>query len=144
MVEHKEMIQMLARTPLFRGLQPRQLERLSRRFVERSYEAGDVIVAQGKGGEGFFVILSGDAEAVVVRSDGSTTALNPLGTGDFFGEMALLTDALRSASVIARTPVTCLVLTRWDFLGILREDADMAVKILQELAERFGRVMRTL
>lgn len=144
MVGNDEMMQVLARTPLFRGLRPRQLERLSRSFVERTYEAGDVIVTQGKGGEGFFVIFSGDAEAVLVRGDGTSTVLNPLGPGDFFGEMALLTEALRSASVIARTPVTCVVLTRWNFLSILREDAEMAVTVLQELAERFSRVMRTL
>jgi CRP-like cAMP-binding protein len=144
MAQKEEMLQVLARTPLFRGLRPRQLERLSTRFVERNYETGDVIVAQGKGGEGFFVILSGDAEAVLVRGDGTTTVLNPLGTSDFFGEMALLTDALRSASVVARSPVKCVVLTRWDFLSVLRDDAEMAVTVLQELAERFGRVMSTL
>lgn len=144
MAEQEEIVKVLTRTPLFRGLQPRKLERLSRRFVERTYEPDDVIVTQGKGGEGFFVILSGEAEAVLVRGDGSSTVLNPLGPGDFFGEMALLTDALRSASVVAKTPVTCVALTRWDFLGMLREDAEMAVSVLQELAERFSRVMRTL
>lgn len=144
MVEHDEMMRVLERTPLFSGLRSRQLERLARRFVERNFDAGDVIVAQGKGGAGFFIIVSGEAEAVLQRADGSTTILNPLGPNEFFGEMALLTDALRSASVVAKTPVVCVALTRWDFLGILREDAEMAVAVLQELAERFSRVMSTL
>mgnify|MGYP006308132633 FL=1 len=144
MVAKEEMLQVLARTPLFAGLKERQLERLARRFIERSYEPGDKIVVQGKGGEGFFVIVSGEAEAVLDRDDGAQAVLNPLSAGDFFGEMALLTDALRSASVVAKTDVMCIVLTRWDFLGILREDAEMAVAVLQELAERFHRVMTTL
>ena len=58
--------------------------------------------------------------------------------------MALLTDATRSASVVAKTAVKCFALTRWDFLGILREDAEMAVAVLQELAGRFSNVMSTL
>ncbi len=55
--------------------------------------------------------------------------------------MALLTEGMRTASVITTEPTTCLILTRWDFLSLLREDADMAVAILQELAERFSRVL---
>jgi len=144
MVEQNEMMQVLEKTPLFHGLRRRQLERLARRFVEREFEAGEVIVAQGQGGAGFFVVVTGEAEAVLERGDGSKTALNPLGANDFFGEMALLTDAVRSASVIAKTQVTCLVLTRWDFLSILKEDAEMAVAVLQELATRFSRVMSSL
>jgi len=144
MVEQNEMMQVLEKTPLFHGLRRRQLERLARRFVEREFEAGEVIVAQGQGGAGFFVVVTGEAEAVLERGDGSKTALNPLRANDFFGEMALLTDAVRSASVIAKTQVTCLVLTRWDFLSILKEDAEMAVAVLQELATRFSRVMSSL
>ncbi|MGC9468064.1 MAG: cyclic nucleotide-binding domain-containing protein [Anaerolineae bacterium] len=144
MAEQEEALQVLMRTPLFRGLRRRQLDRLARRFVERSYKEGDAIVTQGKGGEGFFIIASGEAEAVHRRGDGSTVVLNPLLPGDFFGELALLTDTMRTASVIAKQPTRCMVLTRWDFLGVLKEDAEMAVSVLQELAERFSRLLSTL
>lgn len=144
MVSQDEAMSVLMRTPLFGGLRRRQLERLAKRFVERSYKTDDAIVTQGRGGEGFFIILSGAAEAVHRRGDGSTVVLNPLLPGDFFGELALLTDTTRTASVIAREPTQCLVLTRWDFLGVLKEDAEMAVAVLQELAERFSRVMSGL
>ncbi|MGC9520470.1 MAG: cyclic nucleotide-binding domain-containing protein [Anaerolineae bacterium] len=144
MAEKEETIRILMRTPLFRGLRRRQLERLARRFVERNYDKGEPIVTQGKDGEGFFVILSGEAEAVHRRADGTTVVLNPLLPGDFFGELALLSDTVRTASVIAKEPTECLVLTRWDFIGVMKEDADMAVSILQELAERFSRLMSTL
>jgi len=141
MVDPKMTAQVLQRTPLFANLNQRQLERLAKRFVEREYAAGEKIVTQGRGGEGFFIVASGRAEAVREHADGEQTTLNPLEPGDFFGEMALLTEGMRTASVITTEPTTCLILTRWDFLSLLREDADMAVVILQELAERFSRVL---
>lgn len=131
----------LQRTPLFRTLNRRQIEQVGKRFVERTYAPGDKIVTQGKGGEGFFVIMEGQAEAVREQADGTRVVLNPLNPGDFFGEMALLTEQMRTASVIATEPTCCLVLAQWDFLGLLREDAEMAVAVLQELAARFSRVM---
>lgn len=141
MTDTPDTISVLMRTSLFRDLKQRQLERLSSRFAERDYEPEEAIVTQGKGGVGFFIIVAGKAEAVRLRADGTKTMLNPLGPTDFFGEMALLTDAVRTASVITTEPTRCLVLTRWDFLAMLREDAEMAVAILQKLAERFARVM---
>jgi CRP-like cAMP-binding protein len=127
----------LQRTPLFQGLNRRQIEQLGKRFVERTYAPGDKIVTQGKGGEGFFIIIEGQVEVIREQADGTQVVLNPLKAGDFFGEMALLTKRLRTASVVATAPTCCLVLTQWDFLGLLREDADMAVDVLEELATRF-------
>ncbi len=144
MVDTKTTVAILQRTPLFRGLNQRQLDRLAKRFVEREYLAGEKIVTQGKGGEGFFIVGSGLAQAVREHADGTQTVLNPLEPGDFFGEMALLAEGLRTATVLTVEPTVCLVLTRWDFIALLREDAEMAVVILQELAERFSRVLSTL
>jgi CRP/FNR family transcriptional regulator len=131
-------IQFLQRVPLFQGLNNRQLKKLAERFVERHYAAGEAMVTQGQGGEGFFILVSGKAEAVRARADGEKVVVNSFGPADFFGEMALLDDeGLRTATVQAVAACDCLALTRWDFLGILKEDADMAVVILQELARRF-------
>jgi CRP-like cAMP-binding protein len=112
--------------------------------VERQYSAGQPIVTQGQGGEGFFVIVSGKAEAFRQRADGEKVGVNTFGPTDFFGELALLDDGLRTASVIAVEPTQCLALTRWDFLAALREDAEMSVIILQELAKRFRRALDSL
>jgi CRP/FNR family transcriptional regulator len=128
----------LTKVPLFQGLKDRQLLRLADRMVERNYAAGDLIVKQGQGGEGFYVVTSGKAEATRERSDGEKILVNTFGPTDFFGELALLDeDGVRTASIVAIEPTTCLVLTRWDFLAILRQDAEMAVEILQEMAKRF-------
>ena len=128
----------LAKVPLFQGLKDRQILRLADRMVERNYAAGDMIVKQGQGGEGFYVLISGKAEATRERSDGEKLHVNSFGPTDYFGELALLDeDGIRTASITAVEPTTCLVLTRWDFLATLRQDADMAVEILQEIARRF-------
>ena len=144
MADLKETVQVLKRAPLFHSLNNRQLERLARRFVEREYEAGDTIVTQGKGGEGFFVITSGAAKVIRKRPDGSEVVVNELGAADFFGELALLDDGPRTASVVATEPTECLVLTRWDFFGALKEDVDTAIAILQEVAKRFRVALDTL
>jgi CRP/FNR family transcriptional regulator, cyclic AMP receptor protein len=144
MSDFNQTVGFLERVPLFISLQHRQLETLARRFVERPFASGEAMVTQGQGGEGFFVIVSGKAEAVRERSDGTKAIVNTFGPTDFFGEMALLDDGLRTASVIATEDTQCLVLARWDFLSALREDADMAVTILQELARRFRRALDVL
>lgn len=135
----------LTKVPLFQGLKERQLQRLADRMVERNYAAGDLIVKQGQGGEGFYVLISGQAEATRERSDGERIVVNNFGPTDFFGELALLDeDGVRTATITVSEPTTCLVLTRWDYLAILRQDADMAVEILQEMAKRFRIALNTL
>jgi CRP-like cAMP-binding protein len=135
----------LSKVPLFQGLKDRQLQRLADRMVERHYGVGDLIVKQGQGGEGFYVLISGSAEATRERTDGEKIVVNNFGAADFFGELALLDeDGVRTASIAATEPTTCLVLTRWDFLATLRQDADMAVEILQEMAKRFRIALNTL
>ena len=144
MSDLKQTVGFLQNVPLFHGLNNRHLELLAKRMVDRQYSAGQPIVTQGHGGEGFFVIVSGKAEALRERSDGEKVTVNNFGPTDFFGELALLDEGLRTASVIAAEPTQCLALTRWDFLTALREDAEMSVIILQELAKRFRRALDSL
>ena len=144
MSDLKQTVGFLHKIPLFQGLNNRQYEHLAKRMVERSYDAGHAIVSQDQGGEGFFIIVSGKAEAFRERSDGAKVNVNSFGPTDYFGELALLDDGLRTASVVTTEPTTCLVLTRWDFLGALREDVEMSILILQELAKRFRRALDAL
>lgn len=144
MSDLKQTVGFLHKIPLFQGLSNRQYEHLAKRMVERSYEAGHAIVSQDQGGEGFFIIVSGKAEAFRERSDGAKVNVNSFGPTDYFGELALLDDGLRTASVVTSEPTTCLVLTRWDFMSALREDVEMSILILQELAKRFRRALDAL
>ncbi len=146
MSDTKQTVGFLQKVPLFQNLDPRHLEHLAKRMVEREYAAGQPIVEQGHGGEGFFVIVSGKAEAYRQRADGVKVEVNEFGPTDFFGELALLDDGgLRTASVTAVDPTKCLALTRWDFLTALREsDVEMSIVILQQLAKRFRRALDSL
>lgn len=142
MSDLKQTTGFLQKVPLFQSLSNRQLELLAKRMLEREYASEQAIVTQDKAGEGFFVIVSGKAQALRQRSDGVQVPVNTFGPTDFFGELALLDDGMRTASVIATEPTRCLVLTRWDFLGALREsDVEIANVILEELAKRFRRAL---
>ena len=145
MSDLKQTTGFLQNVPLFHRLTNRQLELLAKRMLEREYAAEQPIVTQDKAGEGFFIIVSGRAEVLRQRSDGEQVVVNTFGPTDFFGELALLDDGVRTASVLATEPTKCLVLTRWDFLNALREsDPEMAIVILQQLAKRFRRALDSL
>ena len=144
MPELQDIVEFLSRVPLFQSLKRGQLERLAKVAAVREYQDDQDIVTQGQGGAGLFIIMSGKAEAIRVRSDGSKAVVNIFVRTDFFGELALLHDGPRTASVIATEPTQCLALTRWDFLSVLRDDAEMAIMILEEIAFRFRMALDVL
>ena len=144
MVDIDLQIQMLSQVPLFAELNKRQLKEIAHRLTSRTYKKDEVIIAQGKGGQGLFILVEGEAEAIRTQPNGDNVKVNEFDETDFFGELALLDEGLRTASVIATSPVSCLVLTRWDFKGLLKNDPEMAVTMLEELAKRFRRALETL
>jgi len=121
----------LLKVPLFRDLNKKALSRLEKIARERAFGAGDVIVKEGDEGVGFFLITSGQ---VAVTKD--HTELSRLGAGDFFGEMALLDNFRRSATVQALEPTKTLAMLRSDFISELRENADLAVEMLALMSRR--------
>jgi len=121
----------LMNVPMFKDLNKKTLSRLEKIARERSFSAGDVIVKEGDEGVGFFLITSG---TVAVTRD--KHELNKLGAGDFFGEMALLDNFRRSATVQALTQTETLALLRSDFIAELRGNADLAVEMLSLMSRR--------
>ncbi len=144
MTDIDKTVEILEKVPLFKGLKKRQLTALARIFIERKCEPGEVIVPQGRDGYGFFVLASGAAKAVLERPDGTETVVNTFEATDFFGELALLDNGPRTASVVATEPTRCLILPRENFLGAMRRDGEMAVAIMVELAKRFRRALDAL
>jgi len=119
----------LATVPLLSGLDRRQRERLARDFRERTIPAGTVVIRQGDDhGMGFFVVAEGE---VIVSIDGRE--LNRLGPGGYFGEVALISDRVRTATVTAATDVRLLVMMLTDFRAFVRGDADVAWKLLEHV-----------
>jgi CRP-like cAMP-binding protein len=121
----------LKRVPLFSGLNERQLKRLSRDFQEREFEPGTTPVRQGHmSGIGFFVISEGEA---TISVDGAEVAR--LGQGDYFGELGLISERPRTATVTAETPLKCLELASWDFRRFIDENPDASWTLLQHLVD---------
>lgn len=144
MPNQNETADFMATVPLFKSLKRNQLETLAKQAKTQTFDAGQEIVTQGKPGVGLFILMSGEAQVVHMRPDGTQTVVNVLGATDFFGELALLTEGPRTASVVATAPTECLVLTHWNFFSVLRNDAEMAVAILEELAWRFSVALQVI
>jgi CRP/FNR family transcriptional regulator len=123
--------ELLASVSLFQRLDGRAIKSLARLVKERTYAAGQPVVQEGETGLGLYVISAGAAE--VVRG---SRVLKRLGVGDFFGEMALLDDLPRTASVKATLDTTCLTLAKWEFLGELEAHPAMALPLLPMLSRR--------
>src|SRR5215218_9638671 len=121
----------LKRVPLFSGLSQRQLKRLARGFREREVKSGTQVMREGeKSGISFFVIVDGTA---TVSVDGNQ--VGQLGPGDHFGELALISERVRSATVTADGPMRCLVLGFWDFRRFAKENPDVSWKLLEHVVE---------
>lgn len=129
----------LKRVPLFRNLDDALLTRLERMARERIFESGDTIVRQGDEGTGVYVILGGRIE--VVR-DGRTLAT--MGADAFFGEMALLDNYRRSATVRASEPTRVLVIPRSDFLAELHGNNRLCFDLLVHMSRRVRELESTL
>lgn len=121
----------LKSVPLFSGLSQRQLKRLARGFREREVKAGTALMREGeKSAVSFFVIAEGNA---TVSVDGNE--VSRLGPGDYFGELALISEEVRSATVTADGPMRCLVMGFWDFRRYAKENPDVTWKLLQHVVE---------
>jgi CRP-like cAMP-binding protein len=123
--------ELLRKVPLFAEFSNRDLSRIAQSFKERKFSAGDTIATEGKGGVGFFVI--GEGEVAYSVNDQERGRGGP---GEYFGEIALLDDGPRSATVTAATDVTAYGLTSWEFRPLVEENAAIAWELLQVLAKR--------
>jgi CRP-like cAMP-binding protein len=128
-------VKMLKSVPLFAACDEKQLAFIATQVDEVDFDSGRDLCREGGSGGEFFVIVSGAAE---VRRQGRH--LGELKAGDFFGEIALLDGGPRTATVTAVSPMKCLVLSRGQFHNVIRQNALIAVSVLETLGAR----LRTL
>jgi len=127
----------LAQVDLFSALDKKELQILANSCQERSYSAGTTIMAQGDAGVGLYVIKSGKVRIIQTSNpDRAEEEIGDAGPGEVLGEMALLDDLPRSASVVAVDDVTALLLPVWEFRTALRNHPDIALKLLGALSRR--------
>jgi CRP/FNR family cyclic AMP-dependent transcriptional regulator len=132
----------LAQVPLFQSLTPRELQVLSVNCREREYPAGAVLLRQGETGVGLFIITAGAVHVTQTTPDGGSRELGDFGRGAVLGEMSLLDDMPRTATVVATEDTRALVIPVWDFRAALREAPDVSIKLLSVLSQRLRAVER--
>jgi CRP/FNR family transcriptional regulator, cyclic AMP receptor protein len=121
---------------LFGSLSPDQIDRLGSRIVTKSVKRTTILFSRGDPGSGLFAIRKGTVKIGVPSSAGHDAVFNLLGAGDVFGEIAVLDGQPRTADAVAVTDCELFVIERRDFLPLLREDPEIALKIIELLCRR--------
>jgi CRP/FNR family cyclic AMP-dependent transcriptional regulator len=124
-------VEQIQRVPLFADLDRRELQSLASSFKERTFEAGDTVTSEGAGGVGFFIIDEGDATVSVAGEERAR-----LGAGDYFGELALIDEGTRTATITAENDMRCYGLTSWEFRPLVESNSRIAWKLLQALSKQ--------
>ncbi len=120
----------LKNVPLFAGLDNRELKQIATSMRERRFKAGDTLTQEGSGGVGFFVVEEGEADVAV-----GGEARGSIGPGDYFGEIALLTDSTRTATITATTDMLTYGMTVWDFKPVVESNGELAAKLLAAMTK---------
>jgi CRP/FNR family cyclic AMP-dependent transcriptional regulator len=130
--------------PLFSSVPEEQLRLLTTLVTRRSTTRGSIIMAAGDPTDSLYIILSGRLKVMMSDADGKEVILSILGPGEFFGEMGLIDDNPRSASVVAIEPCELLAITRRDFKKCMTDNAEMAVAVMRGLVRRLREADRKI
>ena len=126
-----DVVPLLRRVPLFEKLSERELREVAASMKERSFPPGREVAREGDHGVAFFVIADGEANVTV-----GGEPVGRLGSGDYFGEIALIAATDRTATVVAETTLRCYGMTSWDFRPLVEGNAAIAWGLLQALAKK--------
>ena len=132
-------LQVMGQVPIFENLTPKELKDLARLTHERFYKANEPVFKKLAPGEGMYVILKGTVE---IKDPDSNTTFATLGSGDFFGELALLDEEPRSAMAVATEASELIGFFRTDLLTLMKRDPELGNKILLNLSRVLGERLR--
>jgi CRP-like cAMP-binding protein len=125
-------IDALQRVPLFADLNRNEVKRIAAVFRQRHFAAGETVIQQGSGGAAFYVIDSGEARVFVGGEERAT-----LKAGDYFGELALIDEGTRTATITASSDLVCYGVTFWDFRPLVESSGVIGWKLLQSLVRMY-------
>jgi CRP-like cAMP-binding protein len=131
-----EVVELLARVPIFSTLEEEDLRRIAQLAVPRSFEAGQVVFREGDASDTCYVVHTGHTRAVHQHGDGRTLTLATFGPGDIFGELALFEDELRSATVEALEPTSVVAVLGPDMRRLMSEHPGIALRLVIALGRR--------
>src|SRR3954470_16917047 len=136
MADREDTARLLGRVPLFADLSERDLAQLAQVAVPRSYEPGQAVFREGDTGDTCYVVREGSVRVMRRHSDGRIITLAELRPGEMFGELAMFGGETRSATVEALEPTRAIAILAVDLRRIILAQPDLAVKILEALANR--------
>ncbi len=122
--------------PIFAATRPAALNAIARSAMRRNVIRGTQVIREGESTDFVYLVLSGNLNVMVSNADGREAILSILGPGEMFGEMGVLDDEARSATVVAVTPGTLVTITKSDFKRHLRENFDVALYVMRKLVQR--------
>jgi CRP/FNR family cyclic AMP-dependent transcriptional regulator len=132
----RDILESLRLIPLFSHVGEEDLQSIASQLIERSYPKHATIVEEGLNGDYMYLIASGRVKVTKASEDGREKIMDFLEAGDFFGEMSLLDQAPRSASVKTLEPSRLMALSRRDFIELLRRSPDLALAVIHVLTRR--------
>ena len=132
----------LVATPFFGGLSDASLDLLISMLVERRFDVGASIVAEGEPGRSMYIVHSGELVVSKTGESGRAIAMTRLGPGDFFGEMTLIEPHNRSATVVAETPIVLYELTAGNLYAYYKADIHAYVRVMQNINRELCRRLR--
>lgn len=132
----------LSKVPVFESLEVKELRQIAAIVHRRHYLKGEYVFYQGDPGLGMYVIEKGKVAIVLVGNEGSSKELTELSDGDFFGEIALLDESPRSASVLVKEDSELIGFFRPDLFSIIEKTPKTGLKIIRKLAEMIGERLR--
>lgn len=135
MTEKKSKVDRLSETRLFEHIPEEKLNKIAQEVKKKVVPAQTLIFRQGEPGATFYIITSGQVRVFRKSEEGIETELSLLGPGDSFGEMALLTDNVRSANAVALEETHLLVLTKHQFDEVLKNDLNISVAVVKQMSE---------
>lgn len=150
----------LSNVPLFAGLSEKELQAISQHAITKRFNKNTVVINEGDNSDSLYVILSGRVKIYLSDEEGKEVILNNQGPGDYFGELALIDEAPRSASVMTVEDCRLSIISKHDFATCLKNHPEIALSLIKDLSRRmrsltenvkslalmdvYGRVARTL
>ena len=134
----------LKSVPMFSGFSQDQLRALGAMIMRRGAPRGSTVMREGDAADCLYVVVTGRLKVLMGEADGKETILSIIGAGEFFGEMSLIDDNPRSATVTAIEPCELLAITRRDFRRCLVENSDLAMAVMRVLVRRLREADRKI
>jgi CRP-like cAMP-binding protein len=135
--------EILSKVPLFSLMKKRDLRRIAKLSKHHSYQQGDIIVKEGERDGRLFVIISGQVDIIKDLNKPTEKTLRTFSTYNYFGEMALIDDYIRSASAVAKSGTELMSIDQWNIREEIRKYPSIAIELMQTLGRRLRAAQET-